>query len=170
MTDGAVAAAAIFGLWFAGSVCVAFDVPVAARRLRRVDHFRVFCAWTMFTAAPDGYTWYAIDYRAATSDAAWARWVPFSGWHPFGWVISPRQTRAQALQRLARNLERRLAEAPVTERGRIARPFETLIADLVTAHRPQEPGDLDVRIVRTGFGPAPSAVIWSFTTSRVRHA
>lgn len=165
MSSTALAAAALFGVWLAGSLCFAFQIPRLSTLLNQVNQFRVFCKWTMFMVSEDGFSWFVLEYRRADDTGEpWQRWTPWLGWRPLGWIIAPERPRAEALQRLGMNLERRLRVTAAADRQQLARPYERLFEDLLDAHNPRRPAHArDIRLIKVDARSADPAAIWSFT-------
>jgi hypothetical protein len=165
MSATAIAAAAVLGLWLAGSICFALRVPVAFPALRRINQFRLFSDWRMFSGPSMRAAGYIVEYRPrAGDDQPWQRWTLLPAWHPLGWIINPRRPPAEALQRLAQRLDRRLHEAPASARAGVCKPFESVIERAIDSRDPRRsPVARQVRILRDrGSG---TTVIWSFTTA-----
>lgn len=157
-------------LWAIAAACYTLRIPGVHTALKRINWFRPFAHWTMFSAGPDPNrvpSVYEIDARTDIPAAGTAPWVTVASGHHWafhGFLASPARHVAARIQALGQKIEH-LQQQNSTEAAAELQRCAALIAECLTPSGAAPAGACEFRVVKRfrPHGGPPAHVIWQFT-------
>lgn len=163
---------AILSLWALGMTLYVLRVPKAYRLLRRLNSFRFFAHWTMFSVGPNQTarpTIYELERRRTRPDESNGEWTVVASdcrWVPWSFIGDPRRHISSRLHQLGRAIEHSaLKSNDSTAREEMARNA-ILIKTCFGDDKRGSSDALEFRLVKRSYLPegCPSCVLWQFST------